>query len=421
MNYKQYKYDNYNLHIINTKKFVKTSIQVKYRYNLTEQKYNELLLLSEMLEYSTKTYNTNQLLNKEMKKNYNAYTLSLVNIVGNNIIRSVAIESLSDNVVKDKVFSKSLELLNEVLYNPNITNGEFDSKSFDIIYKEIINRIKVAKENNSVYAEFLMKKKMNKNAPYAIPYWGNINILKNINVKNLYNVYLDAITNCNVDIFVIGDVNNDDVKKQIDKVFADKKINTSNYTCYYELKPSNKTQEIIKSKNTNQANLEIGLDALNLTPFERKYVLDIYSDLLGGSATSKLFKNVREKYSLAYYASSKSYPFNNLLIVSTGIDKKNYNKALDLIKKYVKEMENNIDSKNFKFAIENYINYINENYDSIFFTINMYYNSILREENNVEDIINNVKKITLNDVKNLAKKIKINTVYLYGGDIDAEN
>ncbi len=421
MQYTKYNIGNYKLHIINTKKFVKTSIQVKYRYNLTEQKYNELLLLSEMLEYSTKTYSTNQLLNKEMKKNYNAYTLSLVNIVGNNIIRSVAIESLSDNVVNDKVFSKSLELLNEVLYNPNVTNGEFDSKAFDIMYKEIVNRIKVAQENNNLYAEFLMKRKMNKNAPYAIPYWGNISMLKKIDTKKLYDVYIDAITNCNVDIFVMGDVNNEEVKTQIEKVFADKKINTSNYTCYYELKPSNKSQEIIKSKKTNQANLEIGLDALNLTPFERKYVLGIYSDLLGGSATSKLFKNVREKYSLAYYASSRPYPFNNLLIISTGIDKKNYNKALDLIKKNIKDMEDNIDNKNFKLAIENHINYINENYDSIFFTINMYYNSILREENSVEDIINNVKKITLEDVKNLAKKIKINTVYLYGGDIDAEN
>ena len=421
MKYKQYKYDNYNLHIINTKKFVKTSIQVKYRYNLTEQKYNELLLLGDVLEYSTKTYNTNQLLNKEMKKNYNSYIFSQVNIVGNNIIRSVSIESLNDNVVKDKVFNKSLELLNEVLYNPNITNGEFDKKSFDITYKEIINRIKVVKENNNIYAKFLMLKKMNKKAPYAIPYWGNINMLKNIDTKKLYDIYIDSITNCNVDIFVMGDVNDDEVKIQIEKLFKDKRINKDNYTCYYELKNSNKQQEIIKSKNTNQANLEIGLDAINLTPFERKYVLGIYSDLLGGSATSKLFKNVREKHSLAYYASSRAFPFNDILIISTGIDKKNYNKALDLIKKNIKDMEDNITNKDLKLAIKNYINYINENYDSIFFTVHMYYNAILREENSVEDVINNINKITLQDVKNLAKKIKINTVYLYGGDIDAKN
>ena len=64
----------------------------------------------------------------------------------------------------------------------------------------------------------------------------------------------------------------------------------------------------------------------------------VFNGLFGGFPHSKLFLNVREKHSLAYYASSSVEPFRGLLTVQTGIDGKNREKVLRLVNDQLKEI-----------------------------------------------------------------------------------
>ncbi len=58
----------------------------------------------------------------------------------------------------------------------------------------------------------------------------------------------------------------------------------------------------------------------------------MYSTILGGSAMSKLFQNVREKESLAYSIGSLYLKQKNNIIIKAGIEIENYEKAVNLIK-----------------------------------------------------------------------------------------
>jgi len=421
MKYTKYEYDNYTLHIVNTKKFVRTYMQVDFRTSLTEEKYNYLLMLSSLLTYSTKKYNTNQLLSRELLNNYDNFISCSSYISGNNIIVNLYNNSINDKLVNDRVFDKSLDILNEVIFNPNIMNNKFDKKSFDIVYKRRRDIIKESKENMRGYATTLMLKKMNKNSPAAIANEGNIKILKKINEENLVNSYNDLLNNSKIDIFVLGDIDEEDIKEKINKKFSKLKPNKEKYSCYYETKIGNKIKECIKEKNTNQAKLIMGFDLTNLTSFERSCVLPIYNYILGGSATSRLFNNVREKASLAYYASSSIMEFDNILIISTGIDKKNYKKTYGLIMDNIKDLETNITDEEIKQAIENKVSKYNENFDYGNVILNMYYTMILKEKKNIDEVINGIQKVSKKDLYLVAKKIKLNTVYLYGGDKVGKN
>ncbi len=421
MNYKKYKYDNYKLHIIKTKKFVKTLVVLKFRTSLSEEKYNKMLLLSQILTYSTKKYNSNQLLNKELLKNYNTNINSETFICGNNIISSFFMSFLDDKLVNDNVSDNSFNILNEVLFNPNIIDKQFDQQAFDISYKEIENSIKELKEQQEDYARSLLYKKMNKNAPYAINIEGNLKILKEINSKNLYGFYKEFIKGCNIDIYIVGNVEDDNIIEKISSIFKNNKSKYIDYSCYYDLKINNKVKKVIKKKETNQAKLLIGFDIEKLNTFEKVYVLSVYNYLLGGSATSRLFKNVREKNSLAYYVNSRSKTFDNILIISTGIDKRNYEKTVDLIMKNMDDLKQNIEDEEFNLAIENKISRYNKILDTAFGIVEMYYSSILDETNDIDEYITNIKKVTKKDVINIANKIKLNTIYLYGGDQVGKN
>ena len=60
--------------------------------------------------------------------------------------------------------------------------------------------------------------------------------------------------------------------------------------------------------------------------------LRVFNAVYGGTATSKLFTELREARSLCYYASSGVDDVKGLLYVHSGIDKANYDTAVDGIK-----------------------------------------------------------------------------------------
>ena len=77
-------------------------------------------------------------------------------------------------------------------------------------------------------------------------------------------------------------------------------------------------KEVKEEMDVTQGKITIGLD-LNLDNEEQKYDAMVYNAILGGTANSKMFQEVREKASLAYSAGSsyiryKSNIFINILI-----------------------------------------------------------------------------------------------------------
>ena len=73
-------------------------------------------------------------------------------------------------------------------------------------------------------------------------------------------------------------------------------------------------QTIKEKLHINQSKLVLGLKIDKMTDFELRYVLSVYSYILGGGPDSKLFKNVREKNSLCYYISSQPFLYTVCLL-----------------------------------------------------------------------------------------------------------
>ena len=139
----------------------------------------------------------------------------------------------------------------------------------------------------------------------------------------------------------------------------------------------------------------------------------IYNSLLGGSANSKLFQNVREKASLAYTASSSYYRFKNNIFINCGIDIPNYQKALEIIKKQIEDMKNgdftDEEIENAKNGIIASIKTIDDEQDT---EITYYFGQELSgTKTSLEEYIENIQKVNKADVLEVAKQISINTIY----------
>ena len=138
-----------------------------------------------------------------------------------------------------------------------------------------------------------------------------------------------------------------------------------------------------------------------------------YNNLLGGSANSKLFQNVREKASLAYTASSNYVRFKSNIYIKAGIEIQNYEKAIKIIKEQLESMRNGEfteeEIENEKKAIISGIDLIDDEQDASI--VYFYGQEISNNHVELEDYKQRIKNVTKDQILNIAKKIKINTIY----------
>lgn len=139
----------------------------------------------------------------------------------------------------------------------------------------------------------------------------------------------------------------------------------------------------------------------------------MYNTILGGGANSKLFQNVREKASLAYSAGSSYIRRKNAILVQTGIEIKNYDKAVKIVEEQIEDMKNGkISDDEFNAAkqlIVSSIELIEESKEDM---ITFYFDQNLFEENlSVEDYKNSIKNVTKEQVIEVAQKVEEDTIY----------
>ncbi|MBR1416795.1 MAG: insulinase family protein [Bacilli bacterium] len=414
MTYKKYNNDSYNLYTIKTDKFKTCQMEIVFYRKLNKEKITIENVLSDILVHSSLKYPKRKYVVEHLEDLYNANFYSTTSRVGN--IRTINfIYNFIDPIYADKSYLKDvISFPFEMLFNPNIKNDEFDERSLKIIKSRVYADIKSIKENPTRYA---LKKSLyltSKDMPSSYELVGNIKDLNKINSSNLFSFYNELFEEYYCDIYLIGNLDMDKVNIMIKNLFKNDIIKTEQLNPYYYLKNNNnKTIEYSEKDNLNQSTLVCIYNLDNLSSFEQNYVFYIFNTIYGsGSLTNKLSKNLREDNSLCYNVSSLYQKYDNLLIVYTGIDAKNKRKALNLIKKSLKEM---INSKFNEDDVDNAIKYnINilksslDNQDSI---IDNYFFNIISNSPLINERVEVIDSVTKKDISNLAKKIKLKTIF----------
>ena len=164
--------------------------------------------------------------------------------------------------------------------------------------------------------------------------------------------------------------------------------------------------------DVTQGKIVIGLD-LTLDYVDQKYDALVYNAILGGSANSKMFQEVREKASLAYTAGSNYSKYKNNIFIKCGIEIKNYEKAIKIIKKQLKDMEDgnfsNEDIENAKKGIISTIKSIDDEQDT---EITYFFGQELSKEKiSIDEYIQKIQNVSKEKIIKIAKSLKINTIY----------
>ena len=138
--------------------------------------------------------------------------------------------------------------------------------------------------------------------------------------------------------------------------------------------------------------------------------------ILGGNSESKFFQIIREKYSLAYYVYSSLNKLDSLLIIKAGISSESFDQTVKLVKKLMKDMvKGNFKDEHINIVKENYISLLKEIEDNENAIIETYLAKDLLNLGDIEERKREVMKVTKEDIVNVAKKIKIDTIFLLEG------
>lgn len=422
MEYIRYELGAYNLNVIKTNNFKTVRVEVKFRNVVKKEEITLRNLLKMVLIESTKKFDTERKFVIESEELYDLKLSSTTSRVGNFTTLSFNLTFLNEEYTEKGLHNKSLDFLMEVLFNPNVSNNKFDSLSFNNCVNKLEKSIMGRKDNKTKYSIFALLQHMGDYA-YSYDQYGYLSDLKNIDEAKLYEYYKKVLMNDLVDVYVIGNVDSNEIKEYFINNFKINSFNKEKMNVLIDEVLPRKRVKVFKEEDAvNQTKIAIGLRFNDVSEYERKYVLYVYNEILGGSGNSLLFDTVREKNSLAYYINSIAQGYDNLLIIYTGIDKDRVDLGLKLIKKTIKDIEKG------KFTSDMFNNAINMITSSLKLSletqpsvINNYYAMNILNSDDINTRISKFEKVTEEDVINFSKKIKMDTIFLLEGDHNEED
>ena len=422
MNYEMIDMGAYNLHIIKTTKFKTITVEVNFREKMSKDSITMRNLLKSVLLSTNKNFQNERELIKETENLYDLKLISSNTRMGNYSNLAFKIRFLNEKYTEKSMNEYSIGFLLDVIFNPDVENNSFKKEIVNKCKLKLEKSIKSLPDNKLKYALFkLLETTVDK--PYSYNSYGYLEDLEKINPQNLYEYYQKVINNNYIDVFVVGDVNTDDIKEIFKNNF---KANTfkkvQNDLLISELKPRQRIKKVVEKDTVNQTQLTLLCSLNDLTTFERKYTLLVYGELLGGSSNSLLFDTVREKNSYAYYINASAKAYDNILMIYSGIEPGNSDNVLKLIKKTLQNIsKGKFDDKQLESAKETIISSIKASMDSPAGIINTYYAKILIDSLLFKERIENISKITKEDIMELSKKINLNTLFLLEGETNEDN
>ena len=396
-----------NVTFIKTNKFKSIYGSLIFNIIKTKEKMTYGALLRNVLMESTKKYNTNEKLNINTLENYDAYYSAENARIGNYYFNRFNFSTLEDKYTKEDNLKNVLDTFCEIVFNPNVNGDGFDEESFKTNYERLKLSIEKRKENQRSYAEERMLKCLDQNMAYTFD--KDMDVLNSITKESLYDYYKDMINNSNVSLIIVGNIEDENAFNDIvNKIKNNKEFDKDLYISNDDLNASYK--DIKETGYGTQNVLYLVCYLKNMNAYELNYVMPLYRIILGGSGNSRLFDNVREKNSLAYYCFARLEKDDNLLEIITGIEKENYEKSLKIIKEELKKMDK-ITNEELEAAKKEFISSLLESGDYIENLASRYHIEVMYDLPNIDEFIKKISEVTKEEVESINKKVILKLSY----------
>lgn len=405
--------------LVKSDKFKTDLVSVYLKRPLEKKEATANTLLARVLERGTHHYPTTQAFNAHLDSLYGASVFSDVSKIGELHVLQFKAQLPRSLWIKDlDSLKEAILLLSELIFSP-ATEGEGFLNAYVEQEKENLKQEIESRTNDKAsYAVDRMIENMCADQPFSVYSIGDVTSLDTLDAIRLYNHYKLVLAEAEVDIILFGDFDFDNAESLCKEAFpfvGERKmlpISTGWKTDNVQIK------SIVERMDVTQSKLVVGYRTEINGQHPKYNAALLFSTILGGTPSSRLFNRVREQESLCYYVQSKLDKFKGLMIVMAGIDQSAEGRVSelideifeDLIKGNITEEELKISKKAVIAGLRSIIDYPNS------FSNFLFSQWMTQEQPDIELIVEQLEKISMAEVVDAGRYFKKDTKYLLTGE-----
>ncbi|PDM40373.1 MULTISPECIES: pitrilysin family protein [unclassified Geobacillus] len=416
---------NMNVHTIPTDKYKTNTLVWKMKAPLTKETVTLRALLPYVLQSGTAEYPSVKQLRTYLDELYGATLNVDLSKKGESHIITIRIDVANEVFLQEKIplLRKALKLLSDIVLRPALQDGRFVDHIVAQEKRALKQRIQAVYDDKMRYANLRLIQEMCKGEPYALHANGELDDVDRITAEQLFQYYKKTLEEDEIDLYVIGDVQEETVLEAVASHFSlPNRTVRASVREIVSTKTRDKVNEVIEKQDVKQGKLNIGYRTNVTYEDDDYYALQMFNGIFGGFSHSKLFINVREKASLAYYAASRLESHKGLLMVMSGIAPSNYQKALQIIEKQMEAMKNgdftDEEITQTKAVIRNQLL---ETIDTPRGLVEvLYHNVVSKRKRPIEEWLSGADRVSREEIVRVAGKVELDTIYFLTGMEGAE-
>ena len=408
--------DGIELHVCQTEKFKSSLISVYIHQELSERHVTRHALLPQVLLRGSRQFPDQRAIQRKLQSLYGAELTSGVSQWGDLHSLYIQLELVDHRYIPGApdLLAEGVQMLGDILYEP-AAEGDRSLKP-DYVEQEKVNlrhQIEALINDKAKYANRRCIEEMFDGTPFALYTYGKIDHLADITAENLYAYYQEVARQLPMDLFIVTSRSAEEVAELARKHLVRHEGRQARRPAETPQLPQRGLQEVIEEKPVQQGKLSIGYRT-GVFPSEELYnALIVYNGILGGFVHSKLFRNVREKASLAYYAYSRLDGLRGVMLVSSGIDVTNYEKTLEIIQRQVDDMrQGQFEDDDLLFTKRSLANTYRSMADNPAAWIDRsMYGLIVGQPFDLEKRLQEIEKVERDQVVAVAQTVDLDTIY----------
>lgn len=417
--------DGVNFRSIRDTKFKTMRISAHLIVPMSRQTAAENALLPFLLSRASREYPDFTKLGQRLAELYGASLNADVQKLGDLQVLSLSASGIADRyALEGEAISGELaKLLCSIFFDPPLVDGLFPEDGFEQEKRQTMELIDSEYSDKRTYARQRCEAIMCADEPYGVNRYGGKEDIARVERPALTAAWKRLLDTAKIELMVLGDCDPAPVYEGFRAAFETLGSRKTADCTTKVVRSAEKINTVTEKMDVAQGKLVMGFRTGTATPDEEVPATRLMAALFGGTPNSKLFLNVREKLSLCYYCSASYNSMKGIMLVQSGVEVKNMERAKEEILRQLDEVkQGNFDESEVEAAKMSLCNSYRTLSDSLGGLENWYLSQTFASHSQQpEEAAAQINAVTRQEIIDAANRVTLDTVYcLVGNGEDAQ-
>lgn len=363
-------------------------------------------------------------MNKKLAEAYGARVSAGVEKVGEAQVMRISITCIADRFAfdGDGAVTECVKLLCELFFHPHVENGAFDAQDVEREKRLLLERIENERNDKRTYALRRCEALMCEHEAYGINRYGTPENVKSLTPQRLYEAWKALLSSGRLQFNLVGEADvraaQSLLKEELSRI--EREATPADAWETQIIPRAEQPRRVEERLPGQQGKLVLGYRMGYEQAPEDFSAVNVMVNVFGGSPQSLLFQNVREKLSLCYYCSARLFRQKGVMMVQSGVEFENAERAITEISKQLDAVRaGEFTHDDFDASVKS----LADDYERLGGTpeeLDDWYAFRLLEEAPAapQSLAAQIRKVTREQAVEAAQKVTLDTIYLLMGEED---